>query len=190
MQVVNIFPCAMFEGCIKPETAQVVEDYVVPKLDLLTESPDTFDHHSTDFWDTKILVHEHIPQFWDEVLECIKQYSAETSLYVNFEGLSMHYWTQDYKEGDGHDIHAHGGPGISGIYWVRANEAAGSVRFYTPNPYTDLSSWTDQMSPYARPVVDVFPEKGKLVLFPSYLKHRVMPSGPDAIRTAIAFNVK
>jgi len=190
MQVVNIFPCAMLEGRVKPETAQAVEDYVVPRVDSLVESKDTFDHYTTDYWETKILLHEDLPQFWDEILECIKHYSNETSIHVNFEALSMHYWTQDYKEGDSHDIHAHGCPGISGIYWVRANEAAGSVRFYTPNPYTELGNWNDEMSPHARSMVDVFPEKGKLVLFPSYLKHRVMPSGPNAVRTAIAFNVK
>ena len=190
MQVVNIFPCAMFEGCVTSETAQAVEDYVVPKLDLLTESPDTYDQHRTDFWGTKILVHEHVPQFWDEILECVSFYSAETTISVNFENLYMHYWTQDYKESNSHDIHAHGGPGVSGIYWVRANESAGPVRFYTPNPYTEVGAWNDTMSPYARPVVDIVPERGKLVLFPSYLKHRVMPSGPDTIRTAIAFNLK
>lgn len=190
MQVVNLFPLAMFEGAVTAETAQAVEDYVVPNVDLLINSKDTFDDYKTDFWETKILIHENVPQLWEEIIEFIKYYSKETSLHVNFEELSMHYWTQDYKEGDSHDIHAHGCPGISGIYWVRANEAAGPVRFYTPNPYTEISDWTDDNSPHGRSMADVFPEKGKLILFPSYLKHRVMPSGPNTERTAISFNVK
>lgn len=190
MPIVNIFPLAILEASVTPETAQAVEDFVVPQVDLLKQSEDTFDTYKTDYWETKIKVHESVPQLWDEILEYIKEYSEETTIAVNFDGLSMHYWTQEYKEGDSHDMHAHGCVGISGIYWVRANEAAGPVRIYSPNPYTELTSWNDMNNPFSRSVVDVYPKKGKLILFPSYLQHRVMPSGKNAERTTIAFNVK
>lgn len=190
MQVVNIFPLAILEASVKLETAQRVEDYVVSKISLLNQSEDTFDTYKTDYWETKIKVHEGVPEFWDEILECIKEYSNQTSIAVDFESLSMHYWTQDYNDGDSHDVHAHGCVGISGIYWVRANEAAGPVRIYSPNPYTELTKWNDMESPFSRSVIDVYPKKGKLILFPSYLQHRVMPSGKNTERTTIAFNVK
>jgi uncharacterized protein (DUF39 family) len=105
MQIVNIFPLAILEASVTPETAQAVEDYVVPQVNLLKQSEDTFDSYKTDYWETKIKVHENVPQLWNEILECIKEYSEQTSLAVNFEGLSMHYWTQEYKEGDSHDMH-------------------------------------------------------------------------------------
>jgi len=76
---------------------------------------------------------------------------------------------------------------ISGVYWVRANENAGGLCFRNPNPYVEYAH--NENSQYGRRQFEFQPIKGKLLLFPSYLKHAVMPSSKNVVRTTIAFNV-
>jgi uncharacterized protein (TIGR02466 family) len=76
---------------------------------------------------------------------------------------------------------------ISGVYWVRANENAGGLCFRNPNPFVEYAQWMD--SQYGYQEYEFQPIKGKLLLFPSYLKHAVMPSSSNVVRTTIAFNV-
>ena len=105
-------------------------------------------------------------------------------------GYSYNWWVQDYKEGDVHDEHHHNVGQISGVYWVRANENAGGLSFRNPNVFVEYGHTVKDTAPYSWQEYVYQPVKGRLLLFPSYLKHTVLPSLKDCIRTTIAFNVK
>ena len=89
-------------------------------------------------------------------------------------------------------IHSHVGYHISGVYYVKVPKPtkrfSGSLQFInsqtaTVGPNEDL--W-DKMFP-AKHTID--PQEGRLLMFPSTLKHWVYPNAEDEDRISVAFNV-
>jgi len=186
MHIENYFPVASVHHTISKELADKVESVIIPQIDKLDRSEN--DAQFTDFFENRIPVHELLPELVQEWLKATKRYQFMTSISIA-EDQPLQYWTQEYKEGDTHGIHAHGIHGISGVYWVRANDAAGKLRLFNPNPINDYVKFKDDENTYAWTYTDIIPQKGKMILFPSYLKHEVLKSGPGAVRTTIAFNI-
>jgi uncharacterized protein (TIGR02466 family) len=102
-----------------------------------------------------------------------------------------------------HDVHTHGNCSWSGVYYVQcdsqdkrqAHKSLGSMngvtRFY--GPYTDWLSgaYMDIGNAYLQKnTLDVEPEAGKLVLFPSYLPHKAMPYEGEQDRIVVSFNAQ
>ena len=118
-------------------------------------------------------------------------------LDVRFEGL----WFQTSNGGAFHDVHTHGNCSWSGVYVVQADDAAarrahpvhgatnGVTRFYGPAFAQLAGAHVDSGNAYLQPPhVDVDPEPGQLVLFPSWLAHRAMPYDGSAERIVVSFN--
>ena len=92
------------------------------------------------------------------------------------------------SKNESHSSHAHGNALISGVYYIRANNNAGSLKFTNPNPLfinTDLKE-----GPKNEVNFEIKPQKGLLVLFPGWLLHEVLGSSIDnCTRTCLAFNL-
>lgn len=186
MHIENYFPVAVVHHTVDDELSNKVESVMIPEIDKLSRNDANTLH--TDFFENKIPVHELLPKLIDEWIYAVNEYQSLTSFSID-QNQPLEYWTQDYKEGDVHTAHNHGINGISGIYWVRANNAAGNLRIHTPNPLSGYVKIDDEKNPYTATYVDIKPEKGKMIVFPSYLKHEVLKSNANAIRTTIAFNL-
>lgn len=197
MEFHSLFPVCVFETKINDDLANKMEEAIVPQLHLLErEKPindsigdpyTALETMATDFWENKILIHELVPEFWEVVKEAALAFSEHTSIMIN-PNIRIRYWTQDYSDGDSHDIHGHGVHGISGTYYVRANNRAAPIRFYNPNTVAELVRSGNPGNTFCRAHQDFWPEKGKLLLFPSYLKHQVLSCDTGAIRTSVSFN--
>jgi hypothetical protein len=102
-----------------------------------------------------------------------------------------------------HDIHTHGNCSWSGVYYVQCDEEAkrvkhtslgsinGVTRFY--GPYTQWlgGAHVDIGNAYLQKnTVDIVPESGKLVIFPSYLPHQAMPYEGEKDRIIVSFNAQ
>lgn len=186
MNIENYFPVAVAHHTVDQDLANKVESVMIREIEKLERNDENTLH--TDFYENKISVHELFPQLIDKWIHAVAEYQSITSISID-QSKPLEYWTQDYKEGDTHSAHNHGASGISGIYWVRANNAAGNLRIHTPNPLSGYVKVDNEENPYTATYVDIKPEKGKMIIFPSYLKHEVLQSNADAIRTTIAFNL-
>ena len=185
MNIDTYFPLGVLAHNVNKELADTIETVIVPELTKLERAHE--DDQFTDYFENKIRVHELFPELINEWVKAVLTYQSATTMAINMDA-PLQYWTQDYKEGDTHHCHEHGINGISGVYWVRANETAGKLRLHNPNSITQYVSAIDRTNQWTSVVADITPEKGKMVIFPSYVKHEVLPSGTDAIRTTIAFN--
>ncbi len=118
-------------------------------------------------------------------------------LQVRFEGL----WFQMSNGGAFHDVHTHGNCSWSGVYVVQVDEAGarrahpvhgatnGVTRFYGPAFAQLAGAHVDIGNAYLQPPhVDIAPEPGQLVVFPSWLPHRAMPYDGVAERIVVSFN--
>lgn len=88
--------------------------------------------------------------------------------------------------------HAHSGFHLSGCYYVRVPEPSadwsGALEFLSPLGATAAES------EFGKKMLDmnisIAPQAGRVVLFPSYLRHWVLPNQEDEDRVSIAFNVR
>jgi uncharacterized protein (TIGR02466 family) len=191
MKYENIFPTGILVHDVSVWVANQVEKLVEERVDKL-QRPDDNAPHATDYFEKEKVIDlkYDTPELKSEIDMCVRDYQNKNAMNRIQEGYTYNWWTQDYKEGDIHNEHHHNVGQISGVYYVRANESAGGIMFRNPNPFVEYGHTMRESSPYSWQEYVYQPVKGRILMFPSYLKHTVLPSGKDCIRTVIAFNVK
>jgi uncharacterized protein (TIGR02466 family) len=112
-------------------------------------------------------------------------------------------WFQIQNGMSFHDVHTHGNCSWSGVYYVQCDSEDkrhahpvlgamnGMTRFY--GPYTDWLSgaYMDIGNAYLQKnTLDIAPEPGRLVLFPSYVPHKAMPYEGQSDRIIVSFNAQ
>lgn len=93
-------------------------------------------------------------------------------------------WAVVYQPTGYHRLHAHPGSAWSGVYYVDTGDlqqGTGLIEFIDPR--------TAAIGSEAHPVIDVVPEAGMMVAFPSWLTHDVSPVVATRNRVCIAFNI-
>lgn len=107
--------------------------------------------------------------------------------------LSVTAWANLNRHGDYNRSHTHSGNHWSGVYYVEPGEdvegrpLSGAIEFVDPRPAVNVydipgiaqvSTWT------------IRPEAGMMILFPSWLRHGVLPYEGTKERLTIAFNIR
>ena len=94
------------------------------------------------------------------------------------------------SKGAAHPVHSHPNNFLSGVYYVRTDDAADTINFHDPRSQTGIirppvqeltAENTDQV------VVKV--DDGTLLMLPSWLPHLVDASGSDETRISDSFNI-
>lgn len=181
----NHFPTCILECDVSAKLANEVENILIPHVETMPTDA-SGDLHTDYYSNERINIEKLCPKLVNEMVKAKDQYKKLTTFKAtnNFDA-----WIQDYRnENARHRRHQHGISGISGVYWVRANENAASLIFYNPDSVIEYVSADDLFNPYRETMCEYVPVKGKMLLFPSYLQHEVIPSSTDVIRTTIAFN--
>jgi uncharacterized protein (TIGR02466 family) len=105
---------------------------------------------------------------------------------TNYKIKVIESWINFYNRNDYQFDHEHTGD-ISGVYYYQSNGNDGDIVFSNPHVSTKLQRFPSNSfskSIYYKPRI------GKIVLFPSWLTHRVEPNKTDDTRISIAFNLK
>tara|TARA_B100001057_G_scaffold494603_1_gene591553 strand:+ start:2695 stop:3270 length:576 start_codon:yes stop_codon:yes gene_type:complete len=180
----DLFPTPVLKYRVPESIMQGTQSYYESKQNLLPQN----DQQYSDFFDEqKDFKLEELPELHNLILNAIDLYVEQTGITIKED--SFGYWTQDYREtGQYHELHAHGVSGISGVYWIQANDAAGQFVFHNPDPISYFVP-KHRDSKYVSPKSYIKPAAGMLILFPSYIKHEVEPSKEGAIRATLAFNL-
>ncbi len=116
---------------------------------------------------------------------------------VNVTGL----WFQITNDYIFHEVHVHGNCSWSGVYYVQSGDAVdqqksaklgfknGITRFYGPHMEHMAGCHLDLGNVYlTHDKFDSVPEDGKLVIFPSYLKHMPFPYVGEKDRVIVSFH--
>ena len=124
----------------------------------------------------------------DKVLFHCLQYINQ--LGIKIEGMTITKdWVIGYEKDQYQGEHNHGydNSDISGVIFASVPEGASPLIFITPNPYA-LHSCVVNESSYG-----IIPEEGMVVLFPSFLKHKILPNinmEVGHLRLAMSFNIR
>jgi hypothetical protein len=188
MELRNLFCVGVLYHKLDDTIADSIEEKITPYLEDLPLDGYYADHRHSDFFGSKINVPELFPELMTTMKAAFNQYSAQTFITINRE-VEYQYWVQDYHPGDSHGLHGHGTNGLSAVYWARANEHAGYLSFYNPNPLAEHVKNSNPDGFYTCCEFNVPVEKGVLLVFPSYLKHRVIIDNDKVVRTTIAVNI-
>jgi uncharacterized protein (TIGR02466 family) len=84
------------------------------------------------------------------------------------------------------NYHIHDGYALSGVYYYQTNGNDGDLVFSNPslvNKFHPITSRIDHKIIYK-------PEKGKLIIFPSFLEHAVLYNSTESIRISLSFNIR
>ena len=105
--------------------------------------------------------------------------------------LTLYTWANINRKGNYNKRHVHMDPGIflCGVYYVKAPENSGNIRFFDPRGPL-MGSMQDHnyfFGGHAHQFIT--PKEGLLLFFPSWLEHDVEPNNSDEDRISIAFNV-
>jgi uncharacterized protein (TIGR02466 family) len=100
-------------------------------------------------------------------------------------------WANVNGPGSYNLLHLHPASIFSGVYYVKGNEKSGSIRFRNPNlplEFVIPPRQIKEFNGFNSSSWKIYPEPGKLVIFPSWLLHDVSPNQDSADRISISFN--
>lgn len=116
----------------------------------------------------------------EEYMNCIGWQGPRTIILKNS-------WINIADKDDQHGHHCHPGYSISGVYYYRVSEKQGSISFNNPNPAMMYCQFPQgRLCPAT---VDIVPDDGDILLFPSWLMHATRKNNIHDKRISIAFNV-
>ena len=121
---------------------------------------------------------------WKTIQECCDIYCQECG--IDYTLLSTSWFNTLYKGGSV-NAHRHERSVISGAYYPKCDDASAPLIFESPLQPYQMNMNNINQTQYNQYFLDFNPAPGLLVLFPSWLRHRVRPNGADK-RYTISFN--
>ena len=147
----------------------------------------TYDTNARN-WQTDDFLH-HEPEFaWLAQMAVKLGQEYVKFMEYEFDDIVCHeMWANVYRREE--DLHMHNHPNsfISGVYYMTEDNS--EINFYDPK--TDIRSviMPAQYNNFFNAFqFNIKPTKGMVILFPSWLKHSVVPQ-PKGFRVSIAFNL-
>lgn len=183
----NIFSVPFYSTILDKSIINDTQSKVLSKLHLLDNLEGSKNsYQKTDFFEqNQIVGPNELEELFININQHAIKFAEESNILLN---LSVKYWIQNYSNNDYHQPHSHSKHDISGVYYVQADKNSGPIIFNNPNPYIiGYNSFINPKIEKDQQYLEVKPQPGLLILFPSYLVHQVVPS-QNSIRTVIAFN--
>tara|TARA_B100000123_G_scaffold239652_1_gene192433 strand:+ start:229 stop:822 length:594 start_codon:yes stop_codon:yes gene_type:complete len=147
------------------------------------------------------LVNGQIPNFLEHFNLHLKRYIEHcASSYVfqtkwsfikpdtDYEAVVEESWVNIDGKGSYQQAHVHPQGIISGIYYHQCDGDEGDVVFYNPIPYIQYGQFPENVYTCGGEL-PIPLQKGKLLLFPSWLQHRTNCNQTDKERISLAFNI-
>lgn len=98
-------------------------------------------------------------------------------------------WANVQYQGGAHRKHIHSGSQFSGVYYVEAPENSGKLKLSDPKEaFRMIEPPPDNSTQFNALEVDIAPESGRIVVFPSYLQHEVVNHPGKDMRISMSFN--
>ena len=91
--------------------------------------------------------------------------------------------------------HTHPDAHLSGVMWIKTPENCGNILFNSPfefSGYSECASYLDEVREHInmQPSFWFTPMPGKMLTFPSALRHEVKVNESDEDRIAVSYNIR
>jgi len=98
-------------------------------------------------------------------------------------------WVNINEKGNSNDQHYHPNSFLTGVFYFEIENDSGDLVLLRPDlmkHYTNIMSNNENLFQ----LIKVKPKKNSLIIFPSWLEHKVEPNNTNKPRISFAFNVK
>jgi uncharacterized protein (TIGR02466 family) len=131
---------------------------------------------------------------FSEYLDYILQNSFFAVKFYNQNFKLSNMWININKKDSYNTSHTHPLSLLSGVFWVKAPDNCGNLVFNNPQSFIEhelLSNATYNTQTEKNYLTNISfnPSAGKIILFPSHLRHHVEQNEFDGDRISIAFNL-
>lgn len=182
----NIFPTPVYKTNVN--NFSLIQSEIEDAVDILGNSFGMREDWGTTHYISDVTFSDNIIRecsmdvFEKEIFEHIKEYKKHTPFGNKFSRHSLvddaHItasWITKFEKGNFSSIHDHGMDDISGCYYYKTSGKDGDFFYESSSP------WGGR--------VNIPPEEGQLLLFPSWMKHGVLSNDTNSVRMSLAFNV-
>ncbi|MDX1576353.1 MAG: 2OG-Fe(II) oxygenase family protein [Kiloniellales bacterium] len=188
LQTLNLFPTPVWLKQLEPEAAARVNR---DALALIETFRPTAKATQAGGWATPTDLQDR-PEL-QELMGLVREAAGEAlaALGVEHDGfLVTGCWANVKPRGAGHPPHIHPNNFLSGVYYVRAPKAGGSIIFHDPRqqPFL-LAPRTRERNLYNSRNANLPAREGTLLLFPAWLHHSVSGNRGTGERVSISFNI-
>ena len=125
------------------------------------------------------------------LINCINKFPR----FKNNVYAFMDAWVNINKTGDYNVTHDHPDCDLSGVLWVKAPKDCGNIVFDSPvgfQTYREVNSYRDDFKKENAIFKSYYytPKEGRIIMFPSYLKHDVKKNISQEDRISVSFNMR
>ena len=108
--------------------------------------------------------------------------------------ISVTYWIMINCPNSYNTSHTHPDSHFSGVLWIKVPENSGKIKFINPSCHTgfvEASSYLDEVKDQTAffHSINFDPKVGKMLTFPSSLRHEVLLNESEEDRISISYNI-
>lgn len=188
----NFFSTPIYIDNVFDNAVDVELSSVIPKLKFKNDwQPDNDTALTTFVPNEQINVLEdfNLDTTKELIFKYVNKYLKDAQQPVTDELYIQSSWLNTFDKDQNIGLHEHGyQPNtVSGVYYHKAAKDSGMISFKSPNPF--VISFPHRCDQYSN-IVKVPPEPGMIILFPSWLLHKVEPNRSDNERISLSFNIE
>lgn len=131
-----------------------------------------------------------LPELISEIKSSAIEFAQGTGFKSNL-GINS-FWININKFKDCNQYHTHPGSLFSGVYYIKTPKNSGNIQFKHPGSMGVQSYWLgniNDLNPLNSCVWDIEPIENRLLIFPSWLEHQVLPNLNQKDRISLSFNL-
>jgi len=180
MQILSLFPTAVGMFDLGRDLTDKEKEYLLNHEHLPnmgnTTSKDRFVLRNKALKNLRKFIDDSVSQYFSETIAP----SKDTSLYVTQS------WINYTQKGQWHHAHEHPNSIISGVFYIQSDDQ--DKIYFEKNRYEQISFPTEKFNVYNSKTWWLEATQGRLILFPSCLRHSVNVVETDHTRVSLSFN--
>ena len=181
MQVVTLFPTAvgMFDlgrDLNEAEKGVLLSQEMRPNMGNTT-SAERFILRKEELSGLRFFIQKSINTYFEAIIAP----SKEASLYITQS------WVNYSEPGQWHHSHEHPNSILSGVFYVQSDDEKDRI-YFENNSYQQIQFPTEKYNLYNSKTWWIEAKQGRLVIFPSSLRHSVSAVTADKKRVSLSFN--
>ena len=196
---INLFPTPIYKRSIRPTESEknTCDEFFANIIDKLDKNVWPGESgKSTGYYDVDLHTRPEFKWLFDKMVEPLNTYWWEVLKYHHaLVPTITSSWANLHMKGESTDVHSHvdgydGLNHISGVFYYKKQKEEENIKFANPldsllrcQPYRDMKGIEEISTPLETESYD-------LLIFPSWLRHRVDPNVLDEPRIAISFNCR
>lgn len=183
----DLFPTRIWQAQMPTPTAQL-EEWVTAVLALRAASPRPAGRTNRQGWNSEDMAVLEQPVF-APLRQAIHSGCASALDGMGVRGVpfQLQSWINMHDRGGFNFLHVHEGCLLSGCFYLKVPPGSGKLVFRDPRPGV-IHGYVKGAVPNGYSDIQLTPDAGLLVLFPSWMEHFVEPHDSDEPRISISFN--